>query len=35
MTIRVVTDSSCDLPELVVSDLNISVLPFYIHTGSH
>ncbi len=35
MSIRVVTDSSCDLPERVVKELNISVLPLYIHTGSH
>ena len=35
MSIRVVTDSSCDLPEQVVKELNISVLPLYIHTGSH
>jgi len=35
MAIRVVTDSSCDLPARVVKEQNISVLPLYIHTGSH
>jgi len=31
MTVRVITDSSCDLPESVVADLGIQVLPLYIH----
>lgn len=33
MTIRIVTDSSCDLPESIIDDLNIIVIPLYIHIG--
>lgn len=31
--IRIITDSTCDLPESVVKDLQITVLPLYIHIG--
>jgi DegV family protein with EDD domain len=31
MTVRVITDSTCDLPASVVADLGIQVLPLYIH----
>jgi DegV family protein with EDD domain len=31
MTVRVITDSTCDLPPVVLSNLNIKVLPLYIH----
>lgn len=31
MTVRVLTDSTCDLPVETVKRLGISVLPFYIH----
>ena len=31
MTVRVITDSTCDLPAKVVSDLGIQVIPLYIH----
>lgn len=34
MAVRVVTDSTCDLPAGVVSSLGICVLPLYIHTGN-
>jgi DegV family protein with EDD domain len=33
MTVRVVTDSTCDLPGEVVSRLKIHVIPLYIHAG--
>jgi len=33
MTVRIVTDSTCDLPADVVSRLGITVLPLYIHVG--
>ena len=33
MAIKIVTDSTCDLPEPVVRDLNISVIPLYINIG--
>lgn len=31
MTVRVITDSTCDLPAAVLSKLGIKVLPLYIH----
>ncbi|TLN09687.1 DegV family protein [bacterium] len=33
MSVRIVTDSTCDLPASVVSDLGIQVLPLYIRIG--
>ncbi|MCJ7568330.1 MAG: DegV family protein [Anaerolineales bacterium] len=33
MTIRIVTDSTCDLPDEIVSQLNITVVPLYINVG--
>jgi DegV family protein with EDD domain len=33
MTIKIVTDSTCDLPEKVVRDLDITVVPLYINIG--
>ena len=33
MSIKVVTDSTCDLPEEVISSLDISVVPLYINIG--
>ena len=34
MSIRIVTDSTCDLPDSVISDLGITVVPLYINFGS-
>jgi len=34
MTIRIVTDSTCDLPSEIVEEHGISVVPLYIHIGS-
>jgi len=34
MTVRIVTDSTCDLPSRVISDLGICVLPLYIHADN-
>jgi len=34
MTVRIVTDSTCDLPAEVVSRLGIRVIPLYIHVGN-
>lgn len=34
MTVRIVTDSTCDLPLEVISRLGIYVLPLYINVGS-
>ena len=31
MTIKIVTDSTCDLPEKVIQDLGITVVPLYIN----
>ena len=31
MTVRVITDSTCDLPVSVVHELGIQVVPLYIH----
>ncbi len=33
MTVRILTDSTCDLPAEVVNQLEILVLPIYIHVG--
>ncbi|MBN1955927.1 MAG: DegV family protein [Anaerolineae bacterium] len=33
MTVRIVTDSSCDLPQDVVAQYGISVVPLYINIG--
>jgi len=33
MTIGIVTDSTCDLPQAVVDDLDITVVPLYINAG--
>jgi len=35
MSIRIVTDSTCDLPEEVVSKHNISVIPLHINQGEN
>ena len=34
MTIKIVTDSTCDLPEHVIQDLDITRVPLYIHIGN-
>lgn len=34
MAIRIVTDSTCDLPEDLVSRYGVTVIPLYIHIGS-
>ena len=33
MTIRIVTDSTCDLPEEIVAEYGITVVPLYINFG--
>ena len=33
MTISIVTDSTCDLPEALIEKYKITVLPLYIHVG--
>lgn len=33
MSIRIVTDSTCDLPQEIVNALDITVVPLYIHVG--
>ncbi len=33
MSIRIVTDSTCDLPEEVIQALGIRIVPMYIHTN--
>lgn len=33
MAIKIVTDSTCDLPKEVVADLDITVVPLYINVG--
>jgi DegV family protein with EDD domain len=35
MPIRIVTDSTCDLPQAIIQQYGISVIPFYINAGSH
>jgi DegV family protein with EDD domain len=34
MTVRIITDSTCDLPAGVVSRLGIQVVPLFIHVGN-
>jgi DegV family protein with EDD domain len=34
MTIKIVTDSTCDLPEEIIQELDISVIPLYINIGN-
>lgn len=34
MNVKIVTDSTCDLPARIISKLGISVLPLYIHVGN-
>jgi DegV family protein with EDD domain len=34
MTVRVITDSTCDLPARVISELGIQVIPLFIHVGN-
>ena len=34
MTIRIVTDSTADIPKEVAEDLEISVVPTYVHFGT-
>jgi fatty acid-binding protein DegV len=31
MTVKIVTDSSCDLPQSIVDQYDISVIPLYIN----
>ena len=33
MSIRIVTDSTCDLPETLVAEHGVSVVPLYINMG--
>jgi fatty acid-binding protein DegV len=33
MTIRIVADSTCDLPQRVVREYGISIVPLYIQAG--
>lgn len=34
MTIKIVTDSTCDLPESIIDKLDIKVIPLYINIGN-
>ncbi len=34
MTIKIVTDSACDVPEVIVAELGITTVPVYINIGS-
>lgn len=34
MTVRILTDSTCDLPADVIAGLGITVIPLYIHVGN-
>ena len=34
MTVKILTDSTCDLPAEVVKALDITVIPLYIHIGN-
>lgn len=34
MTVRIITDSTCDLPAETIQRLGVEVIPFYIHIGS-
>jgi len=33
MSVRIVTDSACDLPAEIIQEYNISVIPLFIHIG--
>ena len=33
MSIKIVTDSTCDLPAEIIRDLDITVIPLYINFG--
>lgn len=33
MAIRIITDSACDLPEKIVEELNIDVMPIYVYVN--
>ena len=33
MTIKIITDSTCDLPASVIKELGITVIPLYINIG--
>ena len=35
MTLKIVTDSTCDLPEHLILQNNITVIPLYINFGQH
>ncbi len=35
MTVRILTDSTCDLPAEIINRLGIYVIPMYIHVGNH
>lgn len=35
MSIRIVTDSTCDLPAQIIDKFGISVIPLHIHVGNH
>jgi DegV family protein with EDD domain len=35
MTIRIVTDSTCDLPAELIQKHNVTIIPMYINIGSH
>ena len=35
MTIRIVTDSACDLPQYLVDQYNISIVPLSVRFGEH
>lgn len=35
MRIKVITDSTCDIPEDLIQQLNITVIPSYINIGNH
>ena len=34
MTLRIVTDSTCDLPQSLIERYGITVIPLYIHIGN-
>ena len=34
MSVRIVTDSTCDLPREIIDRYNILVVPLYINVGS-
>ena len=35
MTVRIVTDSTCDLPVEIIKSLKICVVPLYVRIGNH